>query len=57
MPTTTPSDGLPVAIVINKASSTTVTGGAGPFTYDGTTHTGGSGTVTGPAASAPPPRR
>jgi hypothetical protein len=42
-----PSDGLPVAIVINKASSATTTVGAGPFTYDGTTHAGGSGTVTG----------
>jgi hypothetical protein len=42
-----PSDGAPVAITINKASSTTITVGAGPFTYDGTTHTGGSGTVTG----------
>ena len=34
-------------IVINKAASTTTTVGAGPFTYDTTTHTGGSGTVTG----------
>ena len=41
------SDGVAVAIVINKASSTTTTVGDGPFTYDGTTHTGGSGTVTG----------
>ena len=41
------SDGAAVAIVINKASSTTTTVGDGPFTYDGTTHTGGSGTVTG----------
>src|SRR5262249_14781773 len=32
---------------IAKAPSTTVTVGAGPFTYDGTTHTGGSGTVSG----------
>ncbi|MBI3864302.1 MAG: hypothetical protein HY290_20655, partial [Planctomycetia bacterium] len=41
------SDGAAVAILINKASSTTTTIGAGPFTYDGSTHTGGSGTVTG----------
>src|SRR6185503_16545454 len=41
------SDGAAVAIVINKASSTTTTVGDGPFTYDGTTHTGGSGTVAG----------
>jgi hypothetical protein len=32
---------------IGKTSSTTVTAGAGPFTYDGTAHSGGSGTVTG----------
>jgi hypothetical protein len=51
------SDGLPVAIVINKATSSTTTVGAGPFVYDGTTHAGGSGTVTGPAVSAPAPRR
>jgi hypothetical protein len=43
----TPSDGAAVAIVINQATSTTTTVGGGPFTYDGTTHTGGSGTVTG----------
>jgi hypothetical protein len=41
------SGGAPVAITIGKASSSTVTVGAGPFIYDGTTHTGGSGTVTG----------
>ena len=41
------SDGAPVTITINKATSSTTTVGAGPFTYDGTTHTGGSGTVTG----------
>ena len=41
------SDGSPVAITINKASSTTITIGAGPFTFDGTAHSGGSGTVTG----------
>ena len=32
---------------IDKAPSITTTIGDGPFTYDGTTHTGGSGTVTG----------
>jgi len=32
---------------IAKASSSTTTAGAGPFTYDGSTHEGGSGTVTG----------
>ncbi len=42
-----PSDGDPVAITINKAPSTTTTVGDGPFTYDGTAHAGGSGTVTG----------
>src|SRR5262249_60555035 len=42
-----PSDGSPVAITITKATSTTTTGGAGPFTYDGTTHTGGSAVVSG----------
>src|SRR4029079_12224877 len=36
-----------VVIDIAKASSTTTTVAAGPFTYDGTTHSGGSGTVTG----------
>ena len=41
------SDGAAVAIVIDKATSTTTTVGDSPFTYDGTTHTGGSGTVTG----------
>jgi hypothetical protein len=41
------SDGATVAVVINKASSTTTTVGDGPFTYDGTAHAGGSGTVTG----------
>jgi hypothetical protein len=41
------SDGAAVAIVIKKASSTTTTVGDGPFTYDGTPHAGGSGTVTG----------
>jgi hypothetical protein len=34
-------------LTVNKASSTTTTVGAGPFTYDGSTHSGGSGTVTG----------
>ena len=29
---------LPVAIVIDKAASATVTVGDGPFTYDATTH-------------------
>ncbi len=43
----TASDGSAVAIKINQAASTTTTGGAGPFTYDGTTHAGGSGTVAG----------
>jgi hypothetical protein len=43
----TASDGAAVTITINKASSTTTTVGAGPFTYDGTTHAGGSGTVAG----------
>ena len=42
-----PSDGTPVSVTINQAASTTTTVGAGPFTYDGTTHNGGSGTVTG----------
>ena len=32
---------------ISKASSTTTTVGDGPFTFDGTSHSGGSGTVTG----------
>ena len=41
------SDGEPVGIVIARATSTTTTVGAGPFVYDGTTHSGGSGTVTG----------
>jgi hypothetical protein len=41
------SDGVAVAITISKATSTTTTGGAGPFVYDGTAHNGGSGTVTG----------
>jgi hypothetical protein len=36
---------------IDKASSTTVTLGGGPYTYDGTAHTGGSGTVTGAGLS------
>ena len=36
-----------MAIVIAKATSTTTTLGAGPFVYDTTTHSGGSGTVTG----------
>ncbi len=35
------------ALTINKASSTTTTVGAGPFTYTGGTQAGGSGTVTG----------
>jgi len=43
----TPSDGAAVAIVINKAASTTTTIAGGPFTYDGSTHAGGSGSVTG----------
>jgi hypothetical protein len=34
-------------ITIGKASTTTTTVGAAPFTYTGTTHNGGSGTVTG----------
>ena len=41
------SDSTPVAITIRQASSRTVTMGDGPGTYDGTTHAGGSGTVTG----------
>jgi hypothetical protein len=41
------SDGVSVGIEITKALSTTTTGGAGPFVYDTTTHSGGSGTVTG----------
>src|SRR6185295_4933335 len=41
------SDGAAVTITIAQASSTTTTVGAGPFTYDGNTHSGGSGTVTG----------
>ena len=41
------SDGAAVAITINKATSTTTTVGEGPFVYDTTTHSGGSGTVTG----------
>jgi hypothetical protein len=44
------SDGAAVVIVINKAPSTTTTVGDGPFTYDNTTHAGGSGTVTGAGA-------
>ena len=52
-PTTTASDGAAFAIVINKAASTTTTVGDGPFTYDGTTHTGGSGTVTGAGGLTP----
>ena len=35
------------SVTIAKAASTTTTVGAGPFVYDGTTHAGGSGTVTG----------
>src|SRR6185369_10809497 len=46
-PNPTPSDGAAVGIVIDKAASATTTVGDGPFTYDGTTHAGGSGTVTG----------
>ena len=42
-----PSDGAAVAIVIGKGASATTTVGAGPFVYDGTTHVGGSGAVTG----------
>ena len=34
-------------ITIGKASSTTTTVGAGPFTYTGSAHIGGSGTVSG----------
>ena len=34
-------------LTIDRASSTTTTVGDGPFTYDGTEHAGGSGTVTG----------
>jgi len=41
------SVGAAMAIVITKATSSTTTVGAGPFVYDTTTHTGGSGTVTG----------
>ena len=41
------SDGVAVAITINKASSTTTTVGAGPFTYTGNAQIGGSVTVTG----------
>jgi hypothetical protein len=37
----------PGTFVVNKAMSTTITVGDGPFTFDGTTHAGGSGTVTG----------
>jgi hypothetical protein len=40
-------DGQATAITIRKAASTVITAGAGPFTYDGTTHESGSGTVTG----------
>ena len=32
---------------VNKATSTTTTSGPGSYTYDGTTHSGGSGTVKG----------
>ena len=35
------------SFAINQVASTTTTVGAGPFNYDGTTHTGGSGTVAG----------
>jgi hypothetical protein len=41
------SDGAAVAVVINKAPSTTTTVGAGPFTYNGIAQIGGSGTVVG----------
>src|SRR4030095_15103765 len=41
------SDGESVGIVIGKAASATTTVVEGPFTYDGTTHAGGSGSVTG----------
>jgi hypothetical protein len=34
-------------LTVNKASSTTTTLGADPFTYDGHTHEGGSGTASG----------
>ncbi len=43
----TASDGAPVTITINKATSATTTIGAGPFTYDGSTQSGGSGTAAG----------
>src|SRR5262249_14377802 len=36
-----------LAFTIGKASSTTTTVGAGPFTYTGTAQVGGSGTVAG----------
>ncbi len=42
-----PSDGAAVPIVINKATTMTTTFGAGPFTYDGSSHMAGSGTVIG----------
>ena len=41
------SDGAAVAVVIHKAASITTTIAGGPFTYDGSTHAGGSGSVTG----------
>ena len=41
------SDGQAVAIVINKAVSTTTTVGAGPFTYTGNAQLAGSGMVSG----------
>jgi hypothetical protein len=51
------SDGSHLAITIAKATSTTTTVGAGLFFYDGTTQTGGSGTVTGAGGlNTTPPR-
>ena len=41
------AESAPAAFTIAKASSTTVTTGAGPFTYTGSAQVGGSGTVTG----------
>ena len=50
-PTTTAATASSRHRTIAKATSTTTTVGDGPFTYDGTTHTGGSGTVTGAGGS------
>jgi hypothetical protein len=41
------ADSEPLTFSIGHAASTTTTVGVSPFTYDGTTHAGGSGTVTG----------